>query len=205
MVAQEVFVKNLRSKASLAFFLVICLTRQVYAQTPTRLEEIPLFAGMELVSEETAPAEQGLLSGIRRVYNVKAPIEDVIAFYEKKLGISKRFEDAEDQNNLEVGGAVDPTIQVYFWNDSEFVDGDFGEGGFSRRAWIKKELEKRKKDKEEGAWIESANSEWYYRDTKDTMTTLHIMFQDLSINEEEHNYDVLTEVIIEVVNYEYEL
>lgn len=95
-------------------------------------------------------------------------------------------------------------IQVYELDDSQFVDGDFGEGGSSRRAWFKKELVKRKKDREH-YWIENANSEWYYRDSKTTMTTLHIMFQDRSIDEEAHTYAVKTEVIIEVTNYKYEI
>ena len=184
--------------------LMFCSIFQLFAETPVSLDKLPLYKGMNLEAEEKAPAGNGLISGVRKVYSVKASIEDVILFYEKELGIAKRFEDPQDQNNLKAGQSTKPVIQVYFWDDSQFVDGDWGAGGSSKRAWIKKELNKRKKDKE-NAWIESANSEWYYRNTKSSMTALHIMFQDLSINEDEKKYDLKTEIIIEVITYEYEI
>lgn len=186
------------------FSVCVFLVAALFAETPTSLEQMPLYKGMKLVSEDKFPEGEGLRFGIRRTYEVNAPTEDVVQFYEKQLGITKRFEDATDQNDLKVGESVKPTIQVYHYDDSLFIDGDFGEGGSSRRAWIKKELLKRNKDKE-NAWIEGANSEWYFRDTKSSMTTLHVMIDDKSIDEEANTYDLKTEVIIEVMNYDYEL
>ncbi|GAB1483257.1 hypothetical protein MASR2M78_20730 [Treponema sp.] len=195
--------KTKNFKAVITFVLIFTFQQLAFAEAPNSIEKIPLFKGMKLVSEEKAPADQGLHFGIRKTFTAKVPIEEVVAYYEKELGITKRFEEPEDQNYLRVGQTQKPTIQVYFWNDSDFIDGSFGADGDSKRAWIKKALEKRKKDKE-NAWIESANTEWYYRDSKTTMTTLHLMLQDLSINEEEKKYDILTEMIIEVLNYDYE-
>lgn len=57
----------------------------------------------------------------------------------------------------------------------------------------------------ENAWIETANCEWYFRNTKSSMSTLHIMFQDLSIDEVNGKYELNTEIIIEVIHYNYEI
>jgi len=181
-------------------FSATCLN----AQAPTNIKEIPLYPGVKLINEEIAPKEQNLISGIRRQYVVAASPEEVVAFYEKNLKTKTRFEDTEDQNLLEVGKTTNPPMQVYLYDDSRFVDGEYGEGGSSKRAWIKNELLKRKKDKD-GGWIENTNSEWYYRGSESTMTSLHIMIDDLSINEESHKYELKTEIIIEVTTYLYEL
>ena len=37
------------------------------------------------------------------------------------------------------------------------------------------------------------------------MTTLHVMIQDIGIDEDEKSYTHSTEIIIEVANYDYEL
>lgn len=173
------------------------------AQTPVTLDALPVYQGAVLVSEMTEPAGNGLHFAIMREYTVKAPIEEVVAYYEKVLAVQKRFADQEDPYELAVGKLARPHLQVYFWDDSQFIDGDFGEGGFSKRAWIAKELQKRKKDRENG-WIESATALWYYRDTKTTMTEMQISFQDMSIDEENKKYEIQTVISIRAVRYDYE-
>ena len=125
-------------------------------------------------------------------------------FYEKVCAVRERFGETEDQNELAPGTATNPGCEVYFWDEDYFVDGEYGEGGSSQRAWIKKALKSRAKDKD-GGWVESANMQWYYHDTASSMTTLHVMIQDVGIDEDNKRYAHSTEIIIEVANYDYEL
>jgi hypothetical protein len=188
----------------LVFATIIITTTNVNAQTPKNVKEIPIYPGAKLVNEETVEKSENIISGIRRHYVVAEASEKVVAFYEKALNTKKRFEDPDDQDLLNVGKTTQPPIQVYDWDDTRFVDGEYGEGGSSKRAWIKNELLKREKDKINKAWIENANSEWYYRGNESTMTSLHLMIDDKSIDEEHHKYELKTEITIEVTSFSYE-
>lgn len=187
----------------ISIFVGVFGIQSLFSEIPSSLESIPIFPGCTIINEEKAPAEEGLLFGIVREYEVSASIEDVVIFYEKNLEIKERFKDLDDQNALKVGQIIKPTIQVYFYDDSQFIDGEFGEGGSSERAWIKKALQNRKKDKE-GAWIENANTQWYFRDTKDTLVELQIIIEDKSINEELNKYQLKTGLTIRVIRYKYD-
>lgn len=196
--------RKIYSYLILVFASILIATSYVNAQTPKNIKEIPIYPGAKLVKEEAAEKSEGIISGVRRVYVVSEASEKVVAFYEKALNTQKRFEDTDDKDLLDVGKTTQPPIQVYDWDDTRFVDGEYGEGGSSKRAWIKNELLKREKDKINKAWIETANSEWYYRGNESTMTSLHLMIDDISIDEEYHKYELKTEIIIEVTNFSYE-
>ena len=172
------------------------------AELPGSLEKIPLYPGMTLQKEEKPPLGEGLLKGALRTYTVKAPIEDVVAFYEKALGITQREGELGDPNALKVGQFVQPALQIKFWNEDHLVDGNFGKDGVSSSGWIKKALSQRKKDRE-NAWIQDGSVMWYYRDTSGTMTEMQILFQDLSIDEDLKRYQLKSEVIIRAMRYEY--
>ncbi|MCD1654275.1 hypothetical protein K7J14_06105 [Treponema zuelzerae] len=192
----------MKRKNVFGLLMVAACSALLSAELPGTIEKIPLFKGMVLESEETAPADGELLLGIVRTYTVNAAPEEVLAFYEKALAIRERFGESGDQNDLKVKEFVPPSMQVYFWDENYFIDGDFGEGGSSNRGWMKKELSKRIKDRE-GYWVQNASALWYYRDTANTLTELQVMLDDLSINEDEGTYRLRTQVAIRVVRYTY--
>jgi len=171
---------------------------------PVSIKNIPVYAGATLTEEEMAHAEGDLRSAITRRYIVAAAPESIVSFYEKACGVLERFGETEDQNELAPGKATNPGCEIYFWDEDYFVDGEYGEGGSSQRAWIKKALKGRAKDKD-GGWVESANMQWYYRDTASSMTALHVMIQDMGIDEDNRRYAHSTEIIIDVANYDYDL
>jgi len=71
------------------------------------------------------------------------------------------------------------------------------------RAWIKKALIGRTPDKKEGKWVESADIEWHHRDSAASMTKLHIMIQDRSVDEDAKKYSLKTEIVVDVASYDY--
>jgi hypothetical protein len=191
------------AKKALALGLLVAAALGAWAQAPTKLGDLAIYSGAILMHEELAPPESGIRGGVRRTYVITAAPEAVVAFYEKACGVKARFLEPEDENGLAVGKATAATSQVYYWQDEEFVDADYGAGGSSKRAWIKKALQARSKDGNEG-WVESANLQWYYRQSADSMATLHLMVQDMSIDEEAGSYALATELIVEYLHYDYE-
>lgn len=192
------------ARAAVLLAAVIFAVPSLAAQAPKSWEELPVFRGAVMTEEDIAPPGQGLRSGARRTYLVAASPEQVLAYYETLAKVQGRFLDPEDENGLAVGKTTAPACQVYFWDESTLVDEDVKFGPPIRRGWIKKALQGRKKDRE-GKWVESANMEWHYRDTKGSMTKLHVMIQDLSVNEDAGTYSLKTEIIVEVMNYDYEI
>ena len=195
---------NRQTRTISVLFTLLCIAGSVWAQAPVSIKNMPIYKGATLTGEEIAPVEGDLISAVTRSYIVAAAPEAVVAFYEKACGVRERFGETEDQNELAPGKATNPGCEVYFWDEDYFVDGEYGGGGSSQRAWIKKALKSRARDKD-GGWIESANMQWYYRDTASSMTTLHVMIQDMGIDEDKKSYAHSTEIIIEVANYDYEL
>jgi hypothetical protein len=182
---------------------ILISTTYIKAQAPTNFNEIPLYLGVKLISEESIEKVDNITGGIRRRYVVSEATEKVVAFYEKALNTKKRFEDPDDQFLLKVGKTTQPPIEVYDWDVSRLVDIDDAVGGSARKAWIKNELLKREKDNINNAWIDKANSEWYYRTNKNTLTSIHVIINDISVDEQNHKYELKTEIIIEVSNLVY--
>ena len=183
-------------------FFVFLGIQNVYCEIPTSVEKTPIYKGATLIEEESSPKEYGLNYGILRIYEVEAPIEEVVKFYENLLQIQKRNTDYGDPYSLAIGGMVKPIMQIDFHDDSQYIDADYGRDGVSARGWIKKALQKRTKDKE-GFWIANAMSIWFYRDSENSLVELEIMIDDKSINEDLQEYHLKTEIRIRVVCYEY--
>lgn len=194
-------VRNTRRFLVAVGFLLAALG--AWGQAPTSPGELPVFGGATLILEEPAPPEPGLRGGLRRTYLIAAAPEAVVAYYEKACGVKARFLDPEDENGLAVGAATAPASQVYYWNDEEFVDADYGAGGSSKRGWIKKALQGRAKERN-GGWVESAAMQWYYRPSTDSLATLIVMVQDMSIDEEAGSYALATQLVVEYLHYDYE-
>ncbi len=187
----------------LALFAALAGVSPVAAERPVKAEQIPVYAGAVLINEEQYPKEQGLRSGVRRTYSVAAAPEAVLAFYEQKVMAKKRFGEPGDENLLKPGQSTDPYIQVYFWDEDQLVDVKERGITIGERAWIKKALGGRARDKKEGKWVESADIEWHHRDSATSMTKLQIMIQDTSADEETKKYSLKTEIIFDVANYDY--
>jgi hypothetical protein len=174
------------------------------AQTPTKLEQIPVYAGAsrntdreaEEMSATEAPGVYGdraLRSSTVRVYHVAAALEEVARFYQQRLAAREIAPDADfdqvDPENVAVG-RVSPVLCAF-----EPVDMSSADDPTALRA----AYAKARQPFRAGEWLAGADCRWTSRESATDATELSVELQDLEafeITAPEYHND--TEIIIRV-------
>jgi hypothetical protein len=178
------------------------VTPPLAAQAPTKLEQIPIFAGAsrnaDREAEETSPTEapgvygdRALLSSTVRVYHVAAPLEEVARFYQQRLAAQEIAPDADwdqiDPENVAVG-RVSPVLCAF-----EPVD----MSGADDPAALRAAYAKARQPFRAGQWLAGADCRWISRESATGLTELSVELQDMEAFEiTTPDYHHETEIII---------
>lgn len=177
--------------ASIAAVLTLALmAAPAVAQSPVaRLEDIPIFPGLTLVSEET-PSEGGgltdfvgaplpFLGGTRRVYVTTAAPEEVYAFYHAELGGKIETDDSDSYLYRDAGEST-PVIRS--WDNWILTreDQDSG-GGLVTPARQRAVMAGGRAPGPDGEWMRSGGFVWVSLDEQARPTTFAVMVGDHSV------------------------
>ena len=158
------------------------------AQAPTKLEQIPVFAGAVRQADREAE-ESSYEEGITvRVYRVPAAVEDVVRFYQQRLAAREvRTEEERDQayaDNVRVGQVspvvfhVDPIdLSPEAWADA--AEGS-GRSAQQYAAAVRAAYAKGRTPFRPDTWLLGAYFEWAGRESEDKGTNLSLQVQDVS-------------------------
>ncbi len=173
-------------------------------QAPTKLEQIPIFAGASRQAgreaEETSPTEapgmygdRALTSSTVRVYRVAAALEEVARFYQQRLAAREIPPDADwdqvDPENV-AAGRVSPVLCAF-----EPVD----MSGADDPAALRAAYAKARQPFRAGRWLAGADCRWTSRESASDHTELSVELQDteaFEITTPEYHHE--TEIIIRV-------
>src|SRR2546425_8129998 len=149
------------------------------AETPSKIERVPVFQGAVLVPKGEANAGE-----VRRDYSVGKPIEEVVAFYRQRLGgvpvpnadeLTNRGDDARERLR---SGSVSPVwmlAEVHDFDDPESWPPRFLETATPkalRRGFVEKRTPYRP-----GEWLSSAEIDWL-RGTSDGQLHFRVVIMD---------------------------
>ena len=156
------------------------------AQAPTRLDQIPTYAGATRVPDREAEersmlgepggfAELTLRSNEIRIYRVAASLEDVARFYQQRLGAREiRSEDDWEQTypeNVRAGQASPVLCQF------EPVDLS-AESGLDDVAAVRAAYAKARAPFRAGVWLVGADYRWVWRESATRHTEFNLVLQD---------------------------
>ncbi len=188
----------------MALFSVV-FTALVSAAIPRSEKQIPIFPGAERDAEMEAKIAEdhdaikieftqfraSLRSQSYKIYNVEKSPEEVLTFYQKKLGGKIGILEEPDARRVAPG-----TILPVCYNYEVYTESDFS----WKNNWMKQHLETREKYEEDKS-IKSARFEWGKVEKGNDWTEYSVTIKDTSFSEGSKNYAPRTMIIIGTVVY----
>ncbi len=176
-------------------------------QVPTTPEAVPIFAGAErqLEREASQPAVPGAYV---RVYRVRAPVEEVVKFYQQRLGAREIRTEAERdsfEQAYERLGAGQATSVIFF---PQFVDLSVerfrqmagpGEDPARKAADIRAAYAAKRPPFRPGTWIQTVSFEWGVSPTAGQYYSFYLIVEDVGgwqIREPEYQHE--TQIVVNV-------
>ncbi len=180
---------------------------QLLCQAPTRLDQIPVFAGAarqpDREAELVSPGEMGRTV---RVYRVKSPIEDVLRFYQQRLRAQEVRTEAERDRaygDVPPGGATAVLLELEPVDLSPAAFSEAAAGGDRSAAQLaaatRAAYAKGRTPLRPNTWIASATFDWGVRPNADRHVLFSLSLEDVEAWEIlESSYHHETEIVINV-------
>lgn len=173
--------------------------------TPKSEKEIPVPSGSSRnANKESASKSQmgwesnpNLRNATLKVYNVKAPAEEVFNYYKQTIGGKEGSVDI-DPRGIERGSVSQVWYEIEYYTDEDFRDYEIELGVKHPGAWMKQKLVENRKPHKAGQWIKEAKFNWYSKENDDDLTTFYVIISDNSFESASPKYKTNTNIEIQV-------